>query len=349
MLPFTLPIEPMLAKAAESVPRGAYLYEPKWDGFRAIVARDGDALELWSREKKPLLRYFPELAAPLLAALPARAVLDGELVIARDGRLDFEALQLRLHPAASRVERLAGEIPAAFVAFDLLAQGEEDLRRVAQGERRARLDRLLGGTAPPIHLTPATEDPVLAEDWFRRFEGAGLDGVIAKPLDGPYLEGKRAMVKIKHARTADCVVGAFRWHKNGPGTLVGSVVLGAFDEEGRLHQLGVSSSFKMAERAALAAELSPLIDREGHPWSGWSDGARHPGMGSRWSAGKDLSFEPLRVERVCEVKFDHLQSGRFRHAATFLRWRPDREPRSCTFAQFEETPPYEIERIFGRR
>jgi len=359
-LPFEPPLSPMLAKASDTIPEsGDWLYEPKWDGFRAIVFRDGDEMLLQSRDLKPLDRYFPELAAPLRANVPDRCVLDGEIVITGPGGLEFEALLLRIHPAASRVAMLAGESPASFVAWDLLALGAEDLRSRPQQERRSLLEKELAGAAPPIHLTPATRDPVIARDWFSRFEGAGLDGVIAKPADAVYQPGKRAMLKIKHARTADCVVAGFRWHKNGPGTHVGSLLLGLNDDTGRLHHVGITSSFTWDRRAALVQELAPLRTdaREGHPWGAWAQwaeagsadasGQRMPGATSRWNRGKDLSWEPLRIERVCEVAYDHLQGDRFRHATTFKRWRDDRRPPSCRYDQLEVTPPFELQRIFG--
>lgn len=359
-LPVPPPLEPMLAKASDGLPEGdGWLFEPKWDGFRAIVFRDGDDMLIQSRDLKPLDRYFPELAAPLAAALPPRCVLDGEVVISRGGSLDFEALLLRIHPAASRVKMLAEESPASFVAWDLLALGDDDLTAVPQGERRARLEAVLGSAAAPIHLTPATRDRALAADWFDRFEGAGLDGVVAKRLDAPYQPGKRAMLKIKHQRTADCVVAGFRWHKNGPGTHVGSLLLGLFDDEGTLHHVGITSSFTWDRRASLVAELAPLRDGalDAHPWREWAEwssagdadasGQRLPGATSRWNRGKDLSWEPLRTERVVEVAYDHLQGSRFRHATTFKRWRPDKPPSACRYDQLEETPDYEIARIFG--
>jgi ATP-dependent DNA ligase len=361
-LPFQPPIEPMLAKPSPSLPTGAgWLYEPKWDGFRALVFRDGDEVLTQSRDLKPLDRYFPELAAPLRAQLPERCVLDGEVVIAADGGLDFGALLLRIHPAESRVRMLAAATPASYVAWDLLALGDEDLRGVPQGERRSRLEAVLGAALPPIHLTPATEDRAVAADWFERFEGAGLDGVVAKRLDGPYTPGKRTMLKIKHERTADCVVAGFRWHKNGPGTHVGSLLLGLHDEDGTLHHVGITSSFSWERRAALVAELAPLRERalDGHPWAEWAEwagygsadasGQRLPGAGSRWNRGKDLSWEPLRIERVVEVAYDHLQGDRFRHATTFRRWRPDRQPADCRYDQLETTAPFELARIFGGR
>ncbi len=360
-LPILPPVEPMLAKASSTLPEGdGWLFEPKWDGFRALVFRDGDEVYTQSRDLKPLDRYFPELEAPFLAQLPERCVLDGEVVIARGGTLDFEALLLRIHPAASRVEMLAATTPASFVAWDLLALGDEDLRAVPQGERRARLEAVLGGAEPPVHLTPATLDRALAADWFDRFEGAGLDGVVAKRLDGTYQPGKRAMLKIKHERTADCVVAGFRWHKNGPGTHVGSLLLGLLDDTGTLHHVGITSSFTWERRAALVVELAPLREGaiDGHPWAEWAawaafdaaaeaPGQRLPGAGSRWNRGKDLSWEPLRPERVAEVAYDHLQGDRFRHATTFRRWRPDKPVSDCRYDQLETSVPYEIERIFG--
>ncbi len=359
-LPFQPPLEPMLARAVDALPiDDGWLFEPKWDGFRALVFRDGDEVYTQSRDLKPLDRYFPELADPLRAALPDRCILDGEIVIARGGALAFEALLLRIHPAASRVRLLAAESPASFVAWDLLALGDEDLRTVPQGERRARLEAVLGAAAPPVHLTPATRDRALAADWFARFEGAGLDGVIAKRLEAPYQPGKRAMLKIKHQRTADCVVAGFRWHKHGPGTHVGSLLLGLFDDEGTLHHVGITSSFSWDRRAALVDELAPLQDEalQGHPWAGWAEwaaqqeasGQRVPGATSRWNRGRDLSWEPLRAERVAEVAYDHLQGTRFRHATTFKRWRPDKPPEGCRYDQLEEAAPFEIASIFGAR
>jgi ATP-dependent DNA ligase len=357
-LPFDPPLEPMLAKASDGLPAGGgWLFEPKWDGFRAIVFRDGDEVLIQSRDLKPLDRYFPELAAPIRASLPERCVVDGEVVISRDGELDFEALLLRIHPAASRVKMLAEESPASFVGWDLLALGDDDLRDVPQAERRARLEAAFKGVEPPIHLTPATLDRDLAADWFNRFEGAGLDGVVAKKLDAVYQPGKRAMLKIKHQRTADCVVAGFRWHKNGPGTHVGSLLLGLFDDEGKLHHVGVTSSFTWDKRAALVEVLEPLRENAlvDHPWGEWAEwaeaaeasGQRLPGATSRWNRGKDLSWEPLRAERAVEVAYDHLQGDRFRHGTTFVRWRPDKRPADCRYDQLEETPAYEIAKIFG--
>jgi ATP-dependent DNA ligase len=359
-LPFDPPLEPMLAKPSDGLPDGdGWLYEPKWDGFRAIVFRDGDEVLIQSRDLKPLDRYFPELATPLRASLPERCVVDGEVVIARDSELDFEALLLRIHPAASRVKMLAAETPASFVGWDLLALGDDDLRATPQGERRARLEDVLAGVDPPVRLTPATRDRATAADWFDRFEGAGLDGVIAKRLDAPYQPGKRAMFKIKHQRTADCVVAGFRWHKNGPETHVGSLLLGIFDDAGKLHHVGITSSFTWDRRAALVNELEPLRENanDGHPWQEWADwaamgaadasGQRLPGATSRWNRGKDLSWEALRPERVVEVAYDHLQGDRFRHATTFKRWRPDKQPSDCRYDQLEETAAFEIAKIFG--
>jgi ATP-dependent DNA ligase len=350
----------MLAKPADGLPTDdGWLFEPKWDGFRALVFRDGDDVYTQSRDLKPLDRYFPELADPLKAALPERCVLDGEVVISKDGELDFEALLLRIHPAASRVKMLAAESPASFVAWDLLALGDDDLRETSQAERRKLLETALGSAPPPVHLTPATTDRALAQDWFHRFEGAGLDGVIAKRLSDKYQPGKRAMLKIKHQRTADCVVAGFRWHKNGPGTHVGSLLLGLFDDQGSLHHVGVTSSFTWDKRAALVPELEPLRKDalEGHPWGEWAEwasqgaadasGQRLPGATSRWNRGKDLSWEPLRAERVVEVAYDHLQGDRFRHGTTFKRWRPDKPAAECRYDQLEETPAYEIAKIFG--
>jgi ATP-dependent DNA ligase len=359
-LPFDPPIAPMLAKASSGLPDGeGWLFEPKWDGFRALVFRDGDEVLIQSRDLKPLDRYFPELGAPIRAQLPERCVLDGEVVIAREGALDFEALLLRIHPAESRVRMLAADTPASYVAWDLLALGDEDLRATPQGERRRRLESVLSDIAPPIHLTPATLERDLAADWFDRFEGAGLDGVVAKRLDGAYQPGKRAMVKIKHERTADCVVAGFRWHKNGPGTHIGSLLLGLFDDDGRLHHVGITSSFTWDRRAALVEELDPLRANalDGHPWAEWAEwasagsadasGQRLPGATSRWNRGKDLSWEPLRAERVVEVAYDHLQGDRFRHATTFRRWRPDKAPSDCRYDQLETTAPFELARIFS--
>jgi len=343
----------MLAKLADELPAGGgFLYEPKWDGFRAIVFRRGPSLFIQSRDLRPLDRYFPELHEALLLNLPDDCVVDGEVVIATPRGLDFDALQLRLHPAASRVAKLARETPSSFVAFDALAADGVDLREAAQSERRAQLERLLAQAQRPVHLTPVTRDRDLAAEWLSRFEGAGLDGVIAKPMNGIYEPGKRSMLKIKHSRTADCVVAGFRWHKNGKNELIGSLLLGLYDDRGRLHHVGVTSAFTMARRRELAAELEPLRANalEGHPWREWAefgDGTRMPGGQSRWSAGKDLSWEAIRAERVCEVKYDHMQGDRFRHGAIFLRWRPDKKPGDCRYDQLEVTTPYELEKVFG--
>ena len=352
--PIAPPIEPMLAKLSDELPQsGGFLYEPKWDGFRAIVFRGGGDAYIQSRDLRPLDRYFPELHDALVRALPDGTVVDGEIVIAGKSGLDFDALQLRLHPAASRIAKLARETPSSFVAFDLLAVGGEDIRSAPQRERRARLEQLLARIEPPVHLTPVTRERQAAVDWLERFEGAGLDGVIAKPEDAAYQPGKRAMLKVKHARTADCVVAGFRWHKSGKDA-VGSLLLGLYDNRGTLHHVGVTSSFTMERRRQLVFELEPLRKNalEGHPWREWSSAAEHelkrmPGGQSRWSAGKDLSWEPLRIERVCEVKYDHLQGDRFRHATTFLRWRPDKQPKDCRYDQLEVTAPYELAKVFG--
>ena len=344
----------MLAKIAEEIPDAkGYLFEPKWDGFRAIVFRGEDDVYIQSRDLRPLDRYFPELHDALLEALPPGCVLDGEIVIAAPQGLDFDALQLRLHPAASRVAKLAAEAPSSFVAFDALAIGGNDLRQQRQAERRQALERLLKDARPPLHLTPATRERKVALDWLKRFEGAGLDGVIAKLEDLPYLPGKRAMIKVKHSRTADCVVAGFRWHKAGEG-IVGSLLLGLYDDRGVLHHVGVTSSFTMEKRRQLAKELEPLRKNamQHHPWREWAQAAAHettrmPGAQSRWSAGKDLSWEPLRIERVAEVKYDHLQGDRFRHAAIFQRWRPDKPPQDCRYDQLEVTTPFELRKVFG--
>jgi ATP-dependent DNA ligase len=353
----------MLAKLTAEIPRGGgWQYEPKWDGFRAIVFRDGDEVFIQSRDLKPLDRYFPELPPALRATLPERCVVDGEVVIAGPRGLDFDSLLLRIHPAASRVKLLAEQTPASFVAWDLLAFDDRDLRSVPQGERRQLLERLLGEAVSPIHLTPATDDPERATEWFHRFEGAGLDGVVAKRQVDPYMPGKRGWAKIKHARTADCVVAGFRWHKNGPGTMVGSLLLGLFDDTGRLNHVGITASFTQDKRRELVEELAPLREDAlaGHPWAEWAEweaaaraaagesGQRMPGATSRWNRDRDLTWEPLRAERVCEVGYDHLQGDRFRHATTFLRWRPDKPPSACRYDQLEVTAPFELTEIFGR-
>jgi ATP-dependent DNA ligase len=351
--PIAPPVEPMLAKLATELPPGdGWLFEPKWDGFRAIVFRDGPHVYVQSRDLKPLGRYFPELEVQFRERLPERCVVDGEIVIVGAGGLDFEALQMRLHPAESRVRKLAAECPAAFVAFDLLALGDDDLRARPQSERRQRLELALSGARGGVHLTPCSRERSQAVEWFHHFEGAGLDGVVAKHESISYQPGKRVMVKVKHARTADCVVAGFRWHKQGRGTLVGSLLLGLYDDSGGLHHVGVTSSFTMPMRKQLAVELEPLRKDalESHPWREWANlgegTQRMPGFQSRWSAGKDLSWEPLRIERVCEVKYDHLQGDRFRHAAVFQGWRSDKKPDDCGYSQLEVTPPAELARIF---
>jgi ATP-dependent DNA ligase len=352
--PIAPPVEPMLAKPSEGLPEGGgFLFEPKWDGFRAIVFRGQDELFIQSRDLRPLDRYFPELHQGLLAALPPGCVVDGEVVIMTPEGLDFDALQLRLHPAASRVAKLAQATPASFVAFDVLAAHGRSVMAEPQRERRALLEELLGQAGPPLFLTPMTRDTRQAARWLEEFEGAGLDGVVAKPEDAPYQPGKRAMIKVKHARTADCVVAGFRWHKSGRDA-VGSLLLGLFDDEGLLQHVGVTSSFTMKTRKQLVTELAPLRERalEDHPWKAWAGaqgaaGGRMPGGYSRWSAGKDLSWEPLRIERVCEVKYDHLQGDRFRHAATFLRWRPDKRPQECRYDQLDVTTPYRLDKVFA--
>jgi ATP-dependent DNA ligase len=346
-LPVMPPVAPMLAKLVADVPLGDYSYEPKWDGFRSIVFRDGDEVEIGSRNGRPMTRYFPEVVAAARAELPARCVVDGEIVVpdpAR-GRLDFEALQQRIHPAESRVKLLAQRTPAHFVAFDLLALGDRDLTGEPFVERRRELERALSSAHSPVHLTPATRDPEVARRWFHEFEGAGLDGVVAKPLELAYQQDKRVMAKVKHVRTADCVVGGYRTYKNDPQA-VGSLLLGLYDDAGVLVFAGVVGAFTASRRRALFEELQPLVTAfEGHPWD-WGEGpaSRTPQSSgaSRWSAGKDLSFVPLRPERVVEVRYDHLEGDRFRHTTQFVRWRPDREPRSCRFAQLEEPAGFDL-------
>jgi ATP-dependent DNA ligase len=347
----------MLAKLADELPPpDGFLFEPKWDGFRTIVFRGGPGeVFIQSRDLRPLDRYFPEMHDVFLERLPDGCVLDGELVIASPRGLDFDALQMRLHPAASRAAKLAKATPASFVAFDLLGAAGHSVMNRPQRERRQALEALLAGVEPPIHLTPMTRDRARAAAWLKEFEGAGLDGVIAKPDDIAYQPGKRAMIKIKHARTADCVLAGFRWYKDTDDA-VGSLLLGLYDDTGRLHHVGVTSSFTMAKRRELAKEFEPLRNDalKNHPWREWAEAQAHtttrmPGGQSRWSAGKDLSWEPLRVERVCEVKYDHLQGDRFRHASTFLRWRPDKHPQECRYDQLEVTTPYELEKVFGAK
>ncbi|SOD74051.1 ATP-dependent DNA ligase [Jatrophihabitans sp. GAS493] len=352
-LPVMPPVAPMLAKSVPAIPAGAS-YEPKWDGFRSLIFRDGDDIEFGSRNEKPMTRYFPELVAAVKAELPQRCVLDGEIVIATDAGLDFEALQQRIHPAASRVTMLAEKTPASFIAFDLLALGDEDYTGRPFAQRRAALERALAGVNAPIHLTPTTVDVDVAQRWFVELEGAGLDGVIAKPLDGTYQPDKRVMFKIKHVRTADCVLAGFRWHKTSTeaNPLVGSLLLGLYNAEQRLQHVGVVGAFTAARRAELVAELEPLTlgDEEDHPWGEWANaeahrGQRLPGNVSRWNATKDLSFVPLRPERVLEVKYEHMEGTRFRHLAHFVRWRDDRTPDSCTYEQLEQPITYSLDDI----
>jgi len=353
-LPVNPTLLPMLAKRVSSLPTtGDYIFEPKWDGFRSIIFRDGDDVFIQSRDEKPLNRYFPELIDPVKKQLPKRCVLDGEIVLARDGALDFDSLQLRLHPAASRVKLLSEQIPTSIVFFDLLAEGDKDLRSVPFKKRRKRLESILSELERPLHLTPATEDLDIAADWFRRFEGAGLDGVVAKPVEGTYEPNKRVMLKVKHERECDCVVAGFRWHKKGEGTAVGSLLLGLFDDSGQLHHVGVCASFTDQKRRELVEFLEPYRKNalKNHPWKKWhaSEFAeqRIPGGQSRWSQGKDLSWEALRPDLVVEVAYDHMQGSRFRHTAQFRRWRTDKKTKDCTFEQLEVVPPLELEEIFG--
>ncbi len=341
----------MLAKRVDAIPAGDnWIFEPKWDGFRTLVFRDGDEIVLQSRDTKSLNRYFPELLEILRTQLPERCVLDGEIVIATAAGLDFNALQLRIHPAASRVKLLSQQTPASIVFFDLLCEGERDLQAEPFKNRRAALEALLGSAAAPIHLTPATREREVALHWFSRFEGAGLDGVMAKPLSGIYEPNKRVMLKVKHERDCDCVVAGFRWHKNGEGTAVGSLLLGLFDEAGVLQHVGVCASFTQAKRRELVDYLAPYRERawDGHPWRGEAADGEHrmPGGQSRWSQGKDLSWEPLRPELVVEVAYEHMQGRRFRHMAQFRRWRIDKAPRDCTYAQLEVVAPQELMEIF---
>jgi ATP-dependent DNA ligase len=352
-LPVNPPVSPMLAKLVRELPEGDQLvYEPKWDGFRCIVFRDGDEIELGSRNERMLTRYFPELLEPLRRDLPERCVLDGEIVIATPSGLDFDLLQLRIHPASSRVNKLAKETPSSFVAFDLLALGDDDLRERPFSERRAALERALAHAKPPVRLTPATTSPAVAREWFERFEGAGLDGVVAKSVSLPYRPNERVMLKVKHERTCDCVVAGFRWHKDGDG--IGSLLLGLYDDERVLHHVGVASSFAAPMRKQLVSELEPYrADAlDDHPWREWAtaaaaEGGRMPGAPSRWNAKKDLSWEPLRIELVAEVAYEHLQGDRFRHTARFRHWRHDRDPSSCTYSQLEAVVPAELHEIFG--
>lgn len=345
-LPIMPPVRPMLAKSTRAIPSGMH-YEPKWDGFRAVVFRDGDEVVLGSRNERPLTRYFPEVVAGAREHLPERCVVDGEIVITSGDRLDFDALLNRIHPADSRVRLLAQQTPASFVAFDLLALGDDALVGLPFRDRRELLERALADAGPPIYVTPATTAPEVAAGWFAQFEGAGLDGVVAKPFDLPYRQDQRVMFKIKHERTADCVVAGYRWHKSG--RVVGSLLLGLYDRDGDLQHVGVAASFAMRRRAELVEELAPHEARDltGHPWSAWAEApargaGRLPGAVSRWNAKKDLSWVPLRPELVCEVGYDHMQGTRFRHVAQFRRWRPDREPRSCTYEQLEEPVRYDL-------
>jgi ATP-dependent DNA ligase len=350
----------MLAKSVKGIPdpakHGGLMFEPKWDGFRCIVFRDGDEIELASRNTKPLTRYFPEVVAAMRASLPERCVVDGELFVAVGDRLEFEVLQERIHPADSRVRMLAEKTPASFVAFDLLAIGDESLMKEPFEVRRARLVSELAGVVPPVHVTRTTTDPAEAEEWFRHFEGAGLDGVVAKPLGAPYQPNARTMLKIKHERTADVVVAGYRLHKTSTPQqpLLGSLLLGLYDGQGRLQHIGVAASFTAKRRAELIDELAPLVvdDLSEHPWGEWSDWAianpdRVPGTQSRWSAGKDLSFVPLRPERVLEVGYDHMEGSRFRHTAQFKRWRTDRDPESCGYDQLDEPVSYDLAEVLS--
>jgi len=357
-LPVRPPFEPMLAKLTRELPpAGGVLYEPKWDGFRCVVFRDGDDLDLQSRYQKPLLRYFPELRDPLLEHLPERVVLDGEIVVANERGLDFDALQLRQHPAESRVRKLSVEIPASFVAFDVLVIGNESLMQTPMEQRRARLVELLGNAQPPILVTPATRDPEVARSWFDSFEGAGFDGLVAKPLGDPYAPGLRTLIKVKHERTCDCAVAGYRVHKDGNG--VGSLLLGLYDDAGKLQHVGVASGMAAKVRAKLLDDIAPLRDHalDDHPWRQWVELAaaehvtpgRAPGNVSRWNADKDLSWEPLRVERVVEVDYQGLTNGRFRHNAHFKRWRDDRDPSSCRYDQLEAVVPAELRDLFPRQ
>src|SRR5581483_11987724 len=352
-LPVQPPVKPMLAKLSRDLPEGdGLLYEPKWDGFRCIVFRDGHEVTLGSRNEKPMDRYFPELCDSLRTNLPDRCVVDGEIVIATDHGLDFDALQMRIHPAESRVKKLSAEIPSSFVAFDLLALDDTDLREEPFATRRAQLEKMGKKFKPPVYVTPLTDDVTLAGNWFERFEGAGLDGVVVKRKDLHYCEDQRVMLKVKHQRTCDCVVAGFRWHKSGG--VIGSLLLGLHDGDGNLHHVGVAGAFTMARRKELVDELEPYRENalDGHPWAEWveaitASGGRMPGGLSRWSQGKDMSWEPLRPELVCEVSYEHMQGDRFRHAAHFQHWRPDRDPKSCTYDQLEVVVPSELADVFG--
>jgi ATP-dependent DNA ligase len=356
-LPVSPPILPMLSKRIAELPvSGEWIFEPKWDGFRALIFRDHDEVLIQSRDSKSLNRYFPELIEVLRTQLPARCVLDGEIVIAKSGALDFEALQLRIHPAASRVKLLSTQVPASMVFFDLLCVNDRDLRGLPFKERRRSLESLLGSVKAPLHITPATSDPIVASDWFQRFEGAGLDGVMAKATGGFYESDKRVMLKVKHERDCDCVVAGFRWYKKGPGSAIGSLLLGLYDDSGALQHVGVCSSFTQEKREELVTFLAPYRENAltHHPWKSWAagtieEGAGHriPGGQSRWSQGKDLSWEPVRAELVVEVAYEHMQGTRFRHTAQFRRWRTDKRPQDCTYTQLEVVPPQELMEIFS--
>lgn len=352
-LPVNPPVKPMLAKAVDGIPqRDDVLFEPKWDGFRCLVFKDGDEIVLGSRNEKPLTRYFPEMLPPLLEQLPDRCVIDGELVVVTDNKLDFDGLQQRIHPAESRVNMLAEKTPADFMAFDLLALGDAELTAAPFSERREALETILTGSAPPIHLTQTTTDAAVAAEWFRVFEGAGLDGLIVKPLGDPYVENKRTQMKVKHVRAADCVVAGYRWHKDGNG--VGSLLLGLNNEHGELQSVGVCASFTAKRRAELVDELAPLTENamDEHPWRSWAEAAAHedgrmPGAPNRWSGQKDHSWVPLRIERVVEVKYNATLNGRLREVGRFLRWRPDKEPHECTFDQLDEPEPVGLDVVLG--
>jgi ATP-dependent DNA ligase len=354
-LPVAPPLLPMLAKRVAQLPAGdSWIFEPKWDGFRTVVFRDNDEIVIQSRDGKSLNRYFPELLEAFGVGLPPRCVLDGEIVIVGREGLDFDALQLRIHPAASRVKLLSQQTPASAVFFDLLSEGDIDLRLEPFQRRRQKLESMLASPVPSVHLTPATRDRAVASDWFKRFEGAGLDGVMAKPIAGIYEPDKRVMLKVKHERDCDCVVAGFRWHKNYDGSAVGSLLLGLYDDAGSLQHVGVCASFKLDDRRSLVEYLEPYRSNAiaGHPWKHWADDVatdgnhRMPGSQSRWSQGKDLSWEPLRPELVVEVAYEHMQGNRFRHMAQFRRWRVDKQPRDCTYAQLEVVPPQELMAIF---
>ena len=350
-LPVMPPVAPMLAKSVPDIPTGALSYEPKWDGFRSIVFRDGDEVEIGSRNERPMTRYFPELVEAIKENLPERCVIDGEIIVVVGDRLEFEVLQQRIHPAASRVKLLSQQTPARFITFDLLALDDVDYTTLPFQQRRVALEQALASASAPIHLTPATRDHDVAVQWFSQFEGAGLDGVVAKPLQGTYQPDKRVMFKIKHERTADCVVAGYRIHKSGPDS-IGSLLLGLYKDSGELASVGVIGAFPAARRKELFAELQPLVTTfDDHPWA-WAkqeEGTRTPRSSefSRWNAKKDLSFIPLRPELVVEVRYEHMEGDRFRHTAQFNRWRPDRDPRSCTYEQLEEPVTYNLDEIFA--